>query len=389
MKSWIMHIDMDTFFVSVERVCNPGLEGKPIIVGGDPAGRGVVACASYEVRKYGVKAGMPLSTAKKLCPSAIFLKGSWEKYSMYSEKVMSILNNYTPDIEQVSIDEAYLDLTGTERLWGHPYELAENIQRRIKKETGLDATIGLGSNKLIAKIASGLAKPRGVLWIMPNYEAAFLSYLPLEKIPGVGPKTAQIFKELNIRTAKELLSIPSEWIRRTFGDSGLSIYKRAMGIDDSKVISFSQLPKSVSREITFDEDTENLSYLIAILQYLMEELCTRIRAMKAMCKTISLKLRYSDFQTIERSAQLNNFSCLSYEIFPVAKELLIKNYNRRVKIRLIGITFSNLIYNYRQGFLFEEKERRKWSLLAPYIDKIRSKYGFSSILPATFLRNSE
>ena len=376
---------MDSFFVNVERVKNPSLKSKPVIVGGEPQGRGVVSCASYEARRYGIKAAMPLLKAKKLCPHAIFLPVDWKSYCHYSDKVMHLLHQFTPDVEQVSIDEAYLDMSGTERLWGHPYTSASKMQSLIKNRIGLDSTIGLGSNKLVAKIAADLAKPKGILWILPEQESSFLSFLPLEKIPGVGPKTALLFHELNIHTAKQLLSIPAAWVKQVMGNNGLFIYHQAQGKDDSAVHSDHELPKSCGREITFDNDTENLAYLISTLHYMIEELCMRLRTTKMMCRTITLKLRYSDFLTITRSCQVPSFSCLSYELFPLARNLLKQIFKRRTKIRLLGVSLSHLIFHHNQSFLFPDPHLLKWSRLSPHIDAIRKKYGFRSLLNADLM----
>lgn len=378
--SYIMLIDMDSFFVNVERIKDPSLTGKPVIVGGEPRARGVVTCASYEARRYGIKAAMPLVKAKKLCPHAVFRPVDWENYSFYSNKVMKLLHQFTPDMEQVSIDEAYLDMNGTERLWGHPCEVASRIQALITHETGLDATIGLGSNKLIAKIAADCAKPKGMLWILPEYESSFLSYLTLDKIPGVGPKTASIFNELNIFTAKQLLSIPADWIKNTLGNNALAIYHRAQGKDDSMVNSGHELPKSIGKEITFTEDTEDLAYLESVLHYMIEELCIKLRTKKMMCGSMTLKLRYSDFLTISKSCKIPSFSSLSYELFPRAKILLMNSFKRRTKVRLLGISVSHLAVFHHQSLLFPDQGLLKWMRLSPHIDKIRKKYGFHSLM---------
>ncbi|OGF67481.1 MAG: hypothetical protein A2Y62_16255 [Candidatus Fischerbacteria bacterium RBG_13_37_8] len=383
--SYLLHVDMDSFFVSVEQILNPALRGKPVIVGGESHQRGVVACASYEARKYGIRAAMPVAKAKRLCPDVICVPGTWSQYSYYSGKVMHFLQQFTPAVEQVSIDEAYLNLLGTERLWGHPYSVALKIQQGIKNEIGLDATIGLGSNKLIAKIASDIAKPKGIVWILPEYETSFLSHLPIEAIPGIGPKTTQMLNELNIQTVQQFLSIPSHLVKQALGNNALFLYHKAQGIDYSMVRSEHEFPKSMGREITFHNDTEDTYYLTAVLHYLIEELCTRLRNHQIMCHTLTLKLRYSDFLTITKSCQLKYFSDLSVELFPVAKTLFLSAYTRRVKLRLIGISLSQLMPHNYQHSLFPDEHLLKWSRLNHHVDQIRKKYGFTSILNADTL----
>jgi DNA polymerase-4 len=376
---------MDCFFVNVERLLNPKYIGKPIIVCGGLSHRSVVSCASYEARKYGVTAAMPVPKAKQLCPHAIFIKGNWKTYSFYSNQLMQCLYKFTPDVEQVSIDEAYLNLAGTERLWGHPYAAASLIQKQIKKDIGLDATIGIASNKLVAKIASTLAKPKGILCILPGYEANFLGYLPIEKIPGIGPKTTQLFNELNIKTVQQFLSIPSYLIKNVFGNNALSLYFKAKGIDHSKVSSKEELPKSISKEITFDNDTEDISFMLAILHHLTEELCRELRTKQLMCKTITLKLRYCDFTTVSKSHQLTQPTQVSQALFPHIKNLLYNTFKRRVRIRLLGISLSQLTPQFMQPYLFSNQNLLKLTRLSSHIDKIKNKYGSSAITNADIL----
>lgn len=384
-EAYILHIDIDCFFVNVERVINPNYIGKPIIVCGDLSQRSVVSCASYEARKYGVKSAMPITKAKQLCPHAILVRGNWHLYAYHSNKVMQCLYKFTPRVEQVSIDEAYLNLEGTERLWGHPYTAASLIQKHIKEETNLDATFGIASNKLVAKIASMLAKPKGILWILPKYEETFLSHLPIEKIPGIGPKTAELFKEFNIKITKQFLSIPSHLIKNILGNNALTLYYKAKGIDYSKVSSKEELPKSISKEITFNNDIEDSNYALGILHHLTEELCTRLREQKLMCKTITLKLRYSDFITATKSYQLSYFTNLSHDLFPHIKNLFYQSFKRRVRIRLIGISLSQIIIENLQHNLFTNERLLRLTKLSSYIDKIKKKYGSESIINADIL----
>lgn len=385
METNILHVDMDCFFVNVERVINPNYIGKPIIVSGDSSQRSVVSCASYEARKYGVKSAMSTIKAKQLCPHAIFVKGNWYLYTYYSNKVMQCLYKFTPEVEQVSIDEAYLNLEGTERLWGHPYNAASVIQKHIKDETNLDTTIGIASNKLVAKIASILAKPKGILWILPKYEETFLSHLPIEKIPGIGPKTAELLKEFNIKTTQQFLSIPPHLIKNILGNNALTLHYKAKGIDYSKVSSKEESPKSISKEITFNNDTEDSNYVLGILHHLTEELCTKLRGQKLMCKTLTLKLRYSDFITVTKSHQLSYFTHLSHDLFPHIKNLFYQSFKRRVRIRLVGISLSQIITENLQHCLFINERLSRLTKLSSHIDKIKKKYGSESIINADIL----
>ncbi len=384
MTAIILHIDIDCFFVNVERVLNPAYIGKPIVVCGDLSSRSVVSCASYEARKYGVKSAMPVTKAKLLCPHAIFIKGNWNLYNYYSDKLMHCLYKFTPELEQASIDEAYLNLAGTEKLWGHPYSAASLIQKKIKEETGLDATIGIASNKMVAKIASILAKPKGILWILPKYETAFLSHLPIEKLPGIGPKTTELLKELNIKTINQFTSIPHYAIKNVMGNNALSLYYKAKGIDYSKLSTKEELPKSISKAITFNKDTDDSNYLIAILHYLTEELCIKLREHKLICKTVTLKIRYSDFITSTKSCQLSCFTNLAQQIFPYIKNLFHQSFKRRVRIRLIGISLSQIIPENLQPNLFINDNLVKLTNLSIHIDKIKKKYGPNSINNADF-----
>lgn len=373
----ILHIDLDAFFVSVERVLNPFLRGKPVVVGGDPDSRGVVACASYEARCYGLKAGMPLVVAHRLCPHAIFLVGSFYRYRDASARFQDILAEFTPDIEPLGLDEAYLDLSGFEPLYGPVRETTLRIKKRIEEELGLTASVGIASVKSVAKVASDLSKPDGLVEVLPGEERLFLAPLPISKLPCVGTKAESVLKGLGITTIGELSRLPLSFLKQTFGIQGEVIYRYAQGIDSRGVKPLAP-PKSISRETTFSEDTSDRVFLSAILHYLSERVGVELRSQGKQAKRVTLKLRYADFESIARSSTLNEGIDADRIIFKVGHSLLDKGLEQRpIPVRLIGIGVSNLV------------EGRQLSMLDPWteiveslsgaIDRIRGKYGFTAI----------
>ena len=295
----IFHIDLDAFFVTVEQVLNPSLRNKPVIVGGRPGGRGVVASASYECRKFGVHAAMPLARAQKLCPQAIFLTGNYRKYAEFSDKFMSILSDYSPSMESGGLDEAYLDVTGCEN-FGSWRNLALTIKERIKKETGLVASVGIAPCKVVAKVASDLSKPDGLIEVLPGQEKNFLAPLAVQKLPGVGEKTAKILKSAGIETIGQLAEMPLELFRSRYGEGMLWLREHARGIDNSPVETRGEA-KSISRETTFEKDTMDTGFLKATLRYFAEKLGADLRESNKKARTVTLKLRYTDFETVNRS----------------------------------------------------------------------------------------
>jgi len=375
----ILHVDMDAFFVSIEESLNPSLRGKPVIVGGDPDGRGVVSSASYEAREFGIRSGMALSRAKKLCPQAIFLQGDFERYGIVSRKIFKILSKYTPDIEMASIDEAYLDLTGFGRLYGHTFGAAQRIKEKVKSRLRLNASIGIGANKLIAKVASACAKPNGILMVFPGYEKSFLSSLSVERLPGVGKSLKEKLISFGVRTIGMLASVEKDLLVRTFGKWGLILHYKANGIDCSAVGGRYSGPKSISRETTFDEDTIDRRLIFSTLFTLVEKTAKSLREGKLQARTIALKLRYSDFSTVTRSKTLREGTDLDKKIYQCVEELFQKAWTRRGRIRLVGVCLSNLCASAWQVNFLDGGNIGKLKSFYQSVDRVRDRYGFDSL----------
>ena len=369
----IFHLDMDAFFANVERVLNPSLKGKPLIVGGNPEGRGVVSSASYEAREYGVRSAMPMSRAKRLCPHAVFITPRHHRYGEFSEKIYLILKAYAPVVERASIDEFYLDLTGCDRLYGDMLGLADKLKEVILRETGLPCSIGIASNKLVAKIASGQAKPDGLLRIPPGGEALFLSRLPVKELPGIGEATQEKLRDMGIRTIGDLARLPRDLLACSFGKVGEYLWKRARGMDREEVKERAG-QKSFSQETTFEKDSEDPLFLKTTISHLVEEVGHRLRKQGMRAKTVTLKVRYSDFKTITRSRTGGEVDG-DAEIYQIARELLEKAHTRRVRIRLLGVCLSNLTPAVEQKQLFEDEGEKRKSSLYRSLDRIRDKFG--------------
>jgi DNA polymerase-4 len=371
-----MHIDLDAFFVSVEQAENPELKGKPVVVGGRPDQRGVVASASYEARTFGLHAGMPLTTASRLCPQAIFIQGSFPKYRRASQRFMAILADFSPYLEPVSLDEAYLDVTGFESLYGSIHQMAVAIKKRIKDELGLCASIGIANCKVVAKVASELSKPDGLLEVAAGEERSFLSPLPITKLPGIGRKTEPILNSLGINTIGKLSTMPLSALKSHFGTSGEILWRYSRGIDDRKVEPPAEA-KSMSRETTFGKDTRDHSLLKATLRYLSERVGSQLRQRGKQARCVTLKLRYADFTTITRRHTLRQSSDSDQTIFNTGVELLKQALSQQ-KVRLIGIGVSNLTEPGRQLDMLDLSAQRLEQLNRA-IDRIRKKYGFTAI----------
>jgi len=373
----IFHIDLDAFFVSVEQALYPDLRRKPVVVGGRPDRRGVVASASYEARKFGIRAGMPLIKAYQLCPQAIFVQGNFSRYQETSNKFMEILADFSPQVEPVGLDEAYLDATGIEHIFGPPGKLAQKIKERIKNELKLTASIGIATCKVVAKIASDLCKPDGLLEIASEEERSFLASLPVSQLPGVGEKTEKALKELEITTIGELASTPASLLKKYFGAPGVFLHHYANAIDDREVEPPGET-KSISRETTFAEDTLDRPFLEATLRYLCERVGAELRYRNKQTGCVILKLRYSDFETISRQTTLKETSDSDEVIFTTAHNLLNTALIRKRKlVRLLGIGVSHLTYSKQLSML--DKSVNRWERLNKAIDHIRKKHGFTSI----------
>ncbi len=376
----ILHIDMDAFFVSVEQVRDPSLVGKPVIVGGDPNGRGVVAAASYEARKYGIHSAQPVSRAKRLCPHAIFLRGTHGLYSEFSARIFAILDRYSPLVEPMSLDEAYVDLTGCERLHGPVTETAVRMHDEIKSTVGINASVGMAANKLMAKIASGMAKPNGFLRILPGCEAVFLAPLAIGRIPGIGPKSVEQFKRTGIHTVRDLAALPLDLLEEVYGEWGHRLYQKARGISQSPVLKRDDT-RSISRETTLEKDSTDPAFLESKLSWLVEKAASQLREEGLRARCVSLKLRDSDFKTVTRSHTLNKAACEDHIIFDTVVGLFRKLFTRRTRVRLVGVALTSLTSGASsQMELFENLDAEQWQKLYQGIDRIRDKYGFRSIL---------
>ena len=374
----IMHIDLDAFFVSVEQAENPDLKDKPVVVGGKPDRRGVVASASYEARGFGLHAGMPLATASRLCPRAIFIVGNFHKYRDASQKFMAILADFSPYLEPLGLDEAYLDATGFESIHGSIGKMAAAIKQRIKDELGICASAGIASGKVIAKVASELSKPDGLLEVPAGKERSFLSPLPVAKLPGIGKKSERILKGLGINTIGQLASLPPDILKSHFGAYGELIHNHANGIDDRKVEP-PAAAKSISRETTFGKDTRDPSMLAATLRYLSERVGSDLRQQDKLAGCVAIKMRFADFTTITRQHTLSQASDTDQTIFDTGTRLMKKELSREKQtVRLVGIGVSNLVEAGRQLDMLDSSTQRL-EKLNKTIDRIRKKYGFTAI----------
>ena len=367
---------MDAFFASVEVVRNPALKGKPLIVGGNHEDtRGVVCTASYEARKYGVHSAMPLVQARRLCPDGIFMRGNFEHYQAASEKIRGVLETVSPLVECASIDEAYLDISGSQRLFGGDDAIAQHIKSRIRVETQLPCSIGITPNKLVAKIASDEAKPDGYLRICPGEEREFLRPLSIKKLPGVGPRTRELLESLGVMTIGHLAELPPATLLNVFGQAGYLLHRSACGISTSTVEPES-MPKSVGRETTFEQDLLDWNRIGQTLAYLTERALYALREKQMETKCVTLKVRYSDFKTNTFAKTLPEPTCIDGDVFEALRGLVLKAKQRRARVRLIGVSLSSLSYNQHQLRLFDRKGVEKWERALRSVDRIRDRYGF-------------
>jgi DNA polymerase-4 len=379
----IFHVDMDAFFVSVEELFDPSLKGKPVVVGGQRDERGVVSAASYAARKFGVHSAMPLRTAAKLCPEATFINGHPERYREYSGKVHDVLGHFSPLVEMASVDEAYLDMTGTERLHGKPLKSAHRLHDEMKSATKLNCSIGIGTSRLIAKVSSAKAKPNGVLWVLPGQEAKFLAPLAVGDIPGVGKVMEQKLHSMNIQRVGDLARLEDRDLERRFGKWGLALAGKSRGEDaggwfDNEV-GESVDAKSISHEHTFDEDTGDAERLQSTLMRLSEMVARRLREGGFFARTIQLKLRYKDFTTITRAHSLEQPTQMDNKIFEQARHLFFANWKKGAAVRLLGVQASNFESGSAQLDLLEPAQEQRWQNALAAMDHLRDKFGESAV----------
>jgi DNA polymerase-4 len=440
-KSVILLVDIDAFFAQVEQVLRPELAGRPVIVGGLVTDRSVVASASYEARACGIKTAMAIREAHRLCPDAVFLRGDFHAYARFSEAMMDLCRRYTPLVEPMSLDEAYMDVSGCRRLFetvgiirppngraacperrtpdmlspslrggppdpphhergvltcaadqdrarvvrplrdadAWPLEAADHVKRTIKGELGLNVTIGAGPNRLVAKIACDYAKPNGVAWVRPGYEARFLAPLPLKELPGVGPRTAERLARYNLRKIGDVARIPTAMIVEQFGPAGEVLAARARGLDATPVSAGAGDPKSISRETTFETNLIDRGAMQAMLYYLLERACRQLREVGLLARTIMVKVRYADFRTEGRSLSLPTLSDHDDDFWPAVLELFNKVYTRRVGVRLVGVALSHFAPAGRQLGLFGEAGYGRRTRFYCSVDRIRARFGFSAL----------
>ncbi|MGB4299238.1 MAG: DNA polymerase IV [Candidatus Saccharicenans sp.] len=377
-RRYIVHIDLDAFFASVEVLLNPSLKGKPLVVGGLPQERGVAATCSYEARKYGVHSGLPLRECYKLCPQAVFVRGNYHLYQAFSEKFFQILHDYTPDVEEASLDEAYLEFTRCNQLYSSFTEVAKGIKRRVEKEVGLGVSVGAASNKILAKLATRRAKPGGFFELQPGEEEEFLRELDISAIPGIGPKAQVMLRLINVHKIADLWRLPLATLRSLFGVMGDELYLLSRGID-YRPLQTRGKSESFSRETTFLQDVWDQDLLLAHLAYLSDRLALTLRQEKCYAQVIEVKARYSDFKTVSKRRFLSMPVQEMNRIYRVAEELFLDLWDKsRLALRQVGVKGSRLVGE-RHLSLFEfyqEKDER----LSQALDRVRERYGFTAVL---------
>ncbi|MBI4296995.1 MAG: DNA polymerase IV [Chloroflexi bacterium] len=378
MARTILHADLDAFFVSVEQALAPELMGQPVVVGGRPGGRGVVASASYEARGYGIHAGMPLHQAQRLCPRAIFLPGRFARYQEASERFLDMLAELSPDIEPLGIDEAYMDLTGFEPFYGPARETARRLKERVRRELDITVSVGIASAKVVAKVASDLKKPDGLVEVPPGGERAFLAPLPLARLPGAGPRVREVLRALGVATVGGLAKLPLSFLKEALGVQGEALHSWAQGIDPRPVAAPAPA-KSISRSTTLPRNTLDRPFLRAMLYYLGERVGAELRRKSKAARRVTLKLRYEDFETIDRSRTVGRPIATDSDIYGVGWELLERELEGcRKRVRLIGIGVSELVPIGVQLGLLDRGAERSWHL-ARAVDRVRERFGFSSL----------
>lgn len=379
----IVHFDLDTFFVSVERLVNSKLIGKPVIIGGF-SDRSVVSSCSYEARTYGVHSAMPMKMARILCPDAIVVRGDMEQYSRYSNIVTSIIAESAPVYEKASIDEHYLDITGMDRFFGS-MKWTHELRQKIMAETGLPISCGLSINKTVSKIATGEAKPNGELEISRNMVIPFLSPLSISKIPGIGDSTYRLLRSMGIATIDTLRHMPPEMIEKVLGKNGLLVWKKANGIDFTPITPYSER-KSIGTETTFEQDTIDIHMINELLVRMVEKIAFSLRKKQKLTSCVTVKIRYSNFDTHTMQQRIP-YTCFDHVLIPVARELFRKVYQRRMLIRLVGVKLSHLVTGTQQIDLFDDTPE----LVNLYhaVDKMRLRYGRHAVMRAVGVGEQE
>ena len=374
MERRIVHLDLDSFFISVERLRDASLKQQPVIVGG-VSDRGVVASCSYEARAFGVHAAMPIKLARQLCPQGIFIRGDYEQYSRYSAMVTQVIESQAPLVEKASIDEHYLDISGMDKFFGC-LKWSQELRQKIIKQTGLPISFGLSMNKTVSKIATGESKPNGELYVKDGLEKPFLAPLSIKKIPMIGDKTYTLLRNMGIERVRTIQEMQQSVMQQVLGDNGNTIWKKANGIDDNPVVPYRER-KSVSSEVTFDKDTNDVEVLKEQLITMIDQLAFDLRKQQQLAATITVKLRYSDFQTHTFQTKVN-YTASDHILREKALFLFDKNCNRRVLVRLIGVKLSSLVHGHQQIHLFEDTNE----MIALYqaMDKIRSRYGYNALV---------
>ena len=372
----ILHMDLDTFFVSVERLIDSSLNNKPILLGGT-SDRGVVASCSYEARTFGVHSGMPMRMARELCPEGIVIRGQTGNYTKYSKMVTEIVRERVPLMEKSSIDEFYADLTGMDRFFGN-YQFSSELRQTIMRETGLPISFGLSVNKTVSKIATGEAKPNNQIMIHKGSEKNFLAPLSVKKIPMVGEKTYQIMCNLGVKKIKTVQEMPMDMMETVFGKNGRVIWKKSQGIDNSPVVAFSER-KSISTERTFEKDTIDVTKLESIITAMAENLAFQLRRGQKLTSCVSIKVRYSDFNTHSKQMKIP-YTSADHILIPLIKDLFRALYNKRLRVRLIGVRFGDLVTGGYQINLFNDTQEQL--RLYNAMDAIRNRYGERSIYRA-------
>lgn len=374
----ILHVDMDAFFVSVELLDHPELRGKPVVVGGQPDQRGVVSAASYEARKYGIQSAMPLRTAGRLCPHAVFLEARHHLYSEWSDRIAAILGKYSPVVEMASVDEAYLDLAGTARLHGPPFAAAHSLLREITAKTGLPCSAGLACTRLVAKVASDQAKPRGLLWVPAGSEEAFLAPLSVRRIPGIGRVSEAALHALGIETVGQLAVTAQEKLEEHFGKWGTALHRKARGGDTYEFFVDAE-PKSISHNHTFSFDTQDRAALDTTLSLLCQKSMKRLRDAGLSASTVTLTIRYAGFETISRAHTFREPTHLDPVVFESVRQLFERHRDPSRKVRLLGVALSSFTHGGEQLDLLEAARREKLERLAKATDRLRDRFGFSKV----------